>query len=284
MAKRQKRRNFADVRLRIMDKKISVVINTYNAARHLRCVIESVRGFDEVLVCDMESTDGTVDIARECGCRVVTFEKKDHKIVEPARQFAIDHAQYDRVLVVDADELVSRELTDYLYSAISRSDAPAGIAIPRKNYFMGRFMHSCYPDYILRFFDRRVTQWPPVIHTLPSVSGVVEKIPRERKDLAFEHLANDTVGDIMRKSNTYSDYEVERRRNKNYGLAALMLRPLFRFFKAYVLKGGFLDGMPGLIHAVLDAHYQFGIVAKIMERSLQQTVEYLDGMGKREHF
>ena len=66
-------------------KKISVVINTYNAERHLLQVINAAKGFDEIVVCDMESTDNTLAIAKSMGCRVVTFEKKDYNIVEPAQ-------------------------------------------------------------------------------------------------------------------------------------------------------------------------------------------------------
>ena len=218
------------------DRKISVVINTYNASAHLKRVIGSVTGFDEILVCDMESTDDTVAIARGCGCRVVTFPKDGCDIVEPARQFAIDSASYDHVLVVDADELVPDELRNYLYGMLAGGSCPAGIAIPRRNYFMGRFMHSCYPDYVLRFFDRRVTVWPPVIHTSPRVDGTVVKIPAWRTGLALEHLANDSVSAIIRKTDVYSEHELPRRRHKNYGLFAVVYRPAFRFFKSYILN------------------------------------------------
>ena len=126
--------------------KISVVINTYNAEKHLKVVVEAVKDFDEVLVCDMESTDSTLAIAREMGCRIVTFPKNGVSIVEPAREFAIHEAANEWVLVVDADEIVTPQLKDYLYRRIKEADSPDGIAIPRKNYFMGRFMHSCYPD------------------------------------------------------------------------------------------------------------------------------------------
>ncbi len=245
--------------------KISVVINTYNADKHLKVVVEAVKDFDEVLVCDMESTDSTLAIAREMGCRIVTFPKNGVSIVEPAREFAIHEAANEWVLVVDADEIVTPQLKDYLYRRIKEADCPDGIAIPRKNYFMGRFMHSCYPDYILRFFRKEVTHWPPVIHTSPVVEGRVERIPKTHKELAFEHLANDSVADILRKNNTYSDYEVVRRRHKYYGIGALIGKPLFRFFKSYFLKGGCRDGIPGLIHAKLDSMYQFTIVAKLME-------------------
>ncbi|MBR6493797.1 MAG: glycosyltransferase, partial [Prevotella sp.] len=86
--------------------KISVIINTYNASQHLQAVVEAVKDFDEVLVCDMESTDDTIEIARQYGCRVVTFPKEGHTIVEPAREFAIHEAENEWVLVVDADEVV----------------------------------------------------------------------------------------------------------------------------------------------------------------------------------
>lgn len=245
--------------------RISVVINTYNAEKHLDRVLESVEGFDEIVVCDMESTDGTLEIARRHGCKVVTFPKDGCNIVEPARQFAIEQASWQWVLVVDADELVSAELREYLYKQVARAGGPDGIAIPRKNYFMGRFLHSCYPDYVLRFFRKEVTTWPPVIHTSPKVDGRVERIPRSRKDLALEHLADDSVATILRKTDTYSDHELPRRRHKGYGTAALVVRPAFRFFKSYVIKKGFLDGRAGLIHAALDAVYQFVVVAKLLE-------------------
>ena len=244
---------------------ISVVINTYNAELHLQRVLDSVKDFDEVLICDMESTDHTLEIAQKNGCRVVTFPKEGHTIVEPAREFAIHEASYPWVLVIDADELVTPALKDYLYNVIDKTEAPAGIAIPRKNYFMGRFLHSAYPDYVLRFFRQDLTHWPAIIHCSPEVDGKVERIPAKQKELALEHLANDSVSDILRKSDTYSNYELPRRRHKNYGIGALIGRPLFRFFKSYVLKRGFLDGKPGLIHALLDAHYQFVIVSKLIE-------------------
>jgi glycosyltransferase involved in cell wall biosynthesis len=247
--------------------RISVVINTYNAEQHLERVLDSVKGFDEVVVCDMESTDQTLDIARKYGCRVVTFPKGSHNIVEPAREFAIHEAMYEWVLVVDADELVTPALKDYLYDMIGKADGPDGLFIPRKNYFMGRFMRCHYPDHILRFFRRDKTHWPAVIHCVPEVDGRVEKIPANRRDLAFEHLANDTIENIVSKTNQYTRNELERRKDKHYGLLAFLWRPFFRFFKTYILKGAILDGRPGFIKAVLEGYYQFIFLAKQYEQS-----------------
>lgn len=250
--------------------KISVVINTRNAEEHLQRVLESVKGFDEIVVCDMESTDRTVAIAEEYGCRVVTFERKDYNIVEPAREYAIHEAKYEWVLVVDADEIVPSLLREYLYQRIQDSDCPDGIYIPRKNYFMSRFMRCHYPDHILRFFRKEVTHWPPVIHCVPDVAGRVEKIPAGRMELAFEHLANDSVEMIVTKTNQYTRNELLRKQDKQYGIIAFLWRPFFRFFKAYILKGGIRDGMAGFIKAVLEGYYQFILVAKMIERRKQQ--------------
>ena len=244
---------------------ISVIINTYNAEKHLREVLESVKSFDEVLVCDMESTDHTLSIARSYGCRIITFPRGSYNIVEPARDFALKHARFPWILVVDADEIVPTALREYLYRRIEEPNCPAGIYIPRKNYFMGVFMHCHYPDYILRFFQREGTVWPPIIHVSPVVQGRLFRIPRHQTQLAFIHLANDSVSDILRKTDQYTRNELDKKRNKHYGALAFVWRPFFRFFKAYILKGGFRDGKPGFIKACLEGYYQFIMLAKMTE-------------------
>ena len=135
-----------------MNQQISVVINTYNAEKYLARVLETASSFDEVVVCDMESTDGTVAIAQRYGCKVVSFPKANHKSAEPARTFAIQSASSDWVLVVDADELITQALHDYLYDFVKNPGDIRGLYIPRKNYTMGVLLPSSYPDYQLRFF------------------------------------------------------------------------------------------------------------------------------------
>lgn len=252
------------------EKKISVVINTYNASKHLRQVLDSVRLFDEIVICDMESTDNTLLIAEEYGCKIVIFPKGNHVSAEPARTFAIQSATHPWVLVVDADEIVPAELHNYLYKYIYAENHKEGLWIPRKNYFMGRFMHAFYPDYILRFFIKEGTTWPADVHTFPIVNGMTERLPRNRKELAFEHLANDSVHDCIRKINQYTENEVKKKNNKNYGVVALLWKPFFRFFKAYILKRGILDGKAGLVNALIQAVYQIVVVGKIIERRISR--------------
>ena len=242
---------------------ISVVINTYNAQQHLAKVLESVKDFDEVVVCDMESTDDTVKIAEGYGCRVVTFPKNGHTCCEPARTFAIQAARNPWVLVVDADEIVTPELREALYGVEKKGMSPvAGYYIPRQNMFMGMFVRDFHYDYQLRFLVREGTEWPPTIHSLPKVPGRVEKL-KASKEARLLHLMDETMHEYVAKMNVYTDNETEK---KQYGVAALFWRPLWRFFKSYVMDGSFRMGIRGLIRSGMHAVYQFILVAKIIEK------------------
>ncbi|MBR1933074.1 MAG: glycosyltransferase family 2 protein [Prevotella sp.] len=247
------------------DNRISVVINTYNARQHLAKVLESVKDFDEVVVCDMESTDDTVQIAESYGARVVTFPKANHKSAEPARTFAIQSASNKWVLVVDADEIVTPELREVLYQKIASPDCPAGYYIPRQNMFMGMFVRDFHYDFQLRFFIREGTEWPPYVHTFPKVQGRIEKL-KTGKQARLLHLMDETMHEYMEKMNQYTDNEVEKKAGRGYGLWALLWRPVWRFFKKYVMDGSFRMGTRGFIRAMLAAYYQFVLVSKIIEK------------------
>ena len=247
-----------------MQQNISIVINTYNAEQYLARVLETVKDFDEIVVCDMESTDKTLKIAEQYGCKIVVFPKRNYNICEPARNFAIQSASSDWVLVVDADELITPELRTYLYDFIKDPGDVRGLFVPRKNFTMGKNLPSSYPDYQLRFLAREGTEWPEKIHSTPIVNGKVGYIDKKHKELAMVHL-DDSTKATLRRLDTYTDNEMARRLGRRVTYASIVFAPTFRFFKFFVLKGGFRYGVAGFVQAARQAIYKFTTLCKVYE-------------------
>lgn len=245
------------------ENKISVVINTYNAEEYLGRVLEHVKTFDEVLICDMESTDSTRSIAEEYGCRIVTFPKGNHKICEPARDFAIHSAANKWVLVVDADEIVPPTLRDYLYKAIEDDAFADAFAIPRINKFLGENFPE-KTDYQIRFFQKDKTTWPATIHSHPIVDGRIIKLPA-KAELSFEHLDDASISQRIGKMNRYTDYDMQRRKGKKITNAKLLFRPVIFFLKSLIFQGGWRHGKKGMVNAYMAAIYQMILFSKLVE-------------------
>lgn len=249
--------------------KISAVLNTYNAEEHLDRVLAALEGFDEIVVCDMESTDRTLDIARARGCRIVTFPKGNINICEPARNTAIQSATNPWVLVVDADEVVTPQLRDYLYRAISQPNPPTALKVALRNMFIDQEDKSRYPDYHIRFFRRDRVNWPPTIHSIPQIDGTVDKIPSADRSLAMIHYPSSTRR-IFQKQVTYCENDVDRRlqRSGKVSLLRLIFRPKWDFFKRYIFHGAIFRGRTGYIQARLDSQYRFMVLTRLLERQL----------------
>ncbi|MCM1429789.1 MAG: glycosyltransferase family 2 protein, partial [Clostridium sp.] len=241
-----------------------------NASEHLPDVLKSLIDFDEIVVCDMESTDNTVDISRGYGCKIVVFAKGENRICEPARNFAIQAATHEWVLVVDADEIVPDKLRLYLYDYISRDTGIDALAVSRINQFMGEEINTS-PDYQLRFFKKQKTYWPPTIHSKPVINGVVARVPA-RRELSLLHLDNPTLTQRLNKLNVYSDYEVVKRKGKHFGIAKMIFRPMWFFLKSYLLNGGIKKGKKGVIMAYMDTVYQMMLLGKLTEAQMNSDM------------
>ncbi len=241
--------------------KISVVINTYNAEKFLDRVLDSVKDYDEILICDMHSTDNTIKIAEKYGCKIVYHKKESY--VEPARNFAIQSAANDWVLLIDADEVVSQTLSREIKNLLQTKEFDA-LSIPRNNYFMDKQMRNVFPDYNIRFFRKDKVYWPEEIHSTPKIDGKIIQIKKKRS-LALEHLSNDSVSDILKKMEKYVNAEVARRGAKKVSLFKFIFSPLLVFIKFYFIKAGILDGKKGYLYSMMKAHYKFYTLSKINE-------------------
>ena len=225
--------------------KISAVIIAFNEEEKIADAIRSVDFADEVLVIDSESTDRTRDISAELGARVIVnpwpgFAKQ--------KQLATDSATFDRILSLDADERVSRELRDEIL-AISDADAADGYKIPRLASYMGReIRHSgWYPDWQLRFFDRRKGLWKDVaIHESVEMraGATVERLKGHLLHLTIKNQAEH--GQMIRTRYAPMSAQAMNDAGKRGSLFKAIVLPPVTFLQTYFLKAGFLDGTAGL--------------------------------------
>lgn len=244
---------------------LSAVIITKNAATQIGACLASLAFADELLVVDSGSTDGTVEIAKAAGARVLQAEWLGFG---RQKQFAVTHAAHDWVLCLDADERVSDALRASIVSALMSPRATA-YTMARCNRFMGHWLRhgEGYPDWSLRLFDRRHARW--------SDDPVHEKVLANARPARLSgdllHDSAETLDRYLDKQNRYTTLQAEAMRaaGKHASLVRLVLSPLARFIKFYVIRLGFLDGQAGLVHIAIGCMNSFNKYAKLL--ALQRT-------------
>ena len=239
-----------------MKPSISVVLATYNEEKNLPDCLESVRGFaDEIVIVDGESVDKTIDIAKTYHAKVLVTQ--NHPIFHINKQKAIDMATKEWILQLDADERVTPQLHKEIEQTISLKDAKDGYWIPRKNWFLGRFLMKggVYPDYTLRLYKNGKGRLPQKdVHEQAVVAGEVGYL---RQPLI--HMADPEFGRYLLRFGRYTDLIAKEFSEKNVFLNPLImlkyivLLPLWHFALVYVRHKGFLDGWQGLIWAFFSA-------------------------------
>ena len=241
---------------------LSVLIPAGDEEANIGACLESVSFADEVLVVDSYSTDRTVEIARATGARIL-----EHEYVNSAAQknWALPQTAHRWVLIVDADERVTPELRDEIHTLLAREPPVAGYYIHRQNHFLGRPIRFCgwQRDKVLRLFDRdRVRYEEREVHAKVIAPGPV---PTLRGMLT--HFTFRSFSQYWKKMERYSDWGASElhRQGRRVTAVHVLLRPVFRFFKAYVLQQGFRDGMHGLVLCMLAAFTVFLKYAKLWE-------------------
>ena len=232
---------------------LSACIVTYNEADRIDACLRSVSFCDEIIVVDSHSTDDTRTRAAALGARVI---ERDWPGYRSQKQFAVDAAQYDWVLCLDADERVTAPLREEIVRLRAAGfPGASGWSVPRLTDYFGRFLRhgNAYPDRLVRLFDRRRGGWSGYeIHENTRVEG---RIGRLRGHL--EHYSYRSLTDHLNRMQRYAElmagalYE----RGRRCGLAPVVLNPQWRFVRGYLLRLGFLDGWRGLVFALIEANY-----------------------------
>ncbi len=240
---------------------LSLAVITLNAEAHIARCIKSVPFASEVVVVDSGSTDRTCEIARQLGARVVVEEWRGFG---PQKRRAVELANCDWILSLDADEALGPEAQDELKSLLRGGLNVEAYAFPRLSFHMGRWIRhgGWYPDWQTRLFDRRHANWSE-----DSLHEKVEHKTSARLNSPILHWVFHDLKDQVQTNNHYSTLGAEqlRARGQRFSLFFLITKPWVKFVETYFWKRGFLDGVPGFVIAVGAGYSIFLRWAKLWE-------------------
>lgn len=234
---------------------ISVVLATYNEEKNLEACLESVKDIaDEICIVDGTSADKTLEIAKKFGAH--TIVRENPPMFHINKQKAIDMATKDWVLQLDADERLTRELEAEIKEVI-KDENYNGYWIPRKNWFLGRFLMKGgqYPDYTLRLYRREKGYLPQKdVHEQAVVEGKVGYLKNP-----LVHIADPEFKRYLMRWNRYTDIMARdirkegKRVNPVFAIKSLFILPSWWFVLTYFRHKGFMDLWQGFLFSFFSS-------------------------------
>jgi glycosyltransferase involved in cell wall biosynthesis len=273
---------------------VTVIIPVRNEARNLPRCLEALREAGEIYVVDSQSTDSTTEIARNYGAQVVQFHYPGGW--PKKRQWAMDNLAlaHDWILLLDADEVLTPELTAEIRRAV-QNPAINGYYIALQIYFLGRLLrHGDASFWKLSLFRRGKGKYECRLKDQDASMADMEvhehlqvEAPTARLKNPLIHHNIESLSRYILKHDEYSNWEArvllqpsggeseipasifgsqsQRRRWLKKNLFALPGSPILLFLYRYLLRLGFLDGVPGLIYCGFQAVQMFHTKAKMYE-------------------
>ncbi|HLB32677.1 MAG TPA: glycosyltransferase family 2 protein [Chthoniobacterales bacterium] len=235
---------------------LSIALISYNEERNLARCLNSVADLAaEIVIVDSGSTDATLRIAESFGAIIKHQQWLGYR---DQKNVALDLCTHAWVLALDCDEALSPELKQSILQFFQQgvSERYDGACFNRRTWFLGRWiMHGdWYPDTKLRLFRREKARWTHPIHELIILDGPATKLFGD-----LLHYSFPSINAYIDKINPFADefLKKQQQKGKKWSLASTISRPLWRFFRAYILRRGFFDGFPGLWIAVATAFTVF---------------------------
>ena len=238
---------------------VSVVLAVFNEEENLALCLESVKDLaDEIVIVDGSSTDTTVDVAKKYKAKILVTDNPP--VFHINKQKAIDLSSKDWILQLDADEIVTPELAEEIKDKVKSFDVN-GYWIPRKNWFLGRFLvkGGQYPDYTLRLYRRGKGRLPQKdVHEQAKVIGEVGYLKNPLLHYPYKDFSS-----YFFKWNRYTDLLASQINEKfkhrplfikaAYCIGYLFVKPAHWFITTYIRHKGFMDSWPGFIFSFFSA-------------------------------
>ena len=241
-------------------KNLSVVLATFNEEENLGRCLDSVKDVaSEIVIVDGTSKDRTVEIAKEYGAKVTVTSNPP--IFHINKQKAIDKATGDWILQLDADEVVSKGLQEEIREILDKNGVENGYWIPRKNYYLGRFLMKGgqYPDYTVRLYRRGKGKLPQKdVHEQAVIEGKIGYLKHAL--LHYPYKSFSVYFEKWMRYNHLLASQIEAQvKGKNffvkifYGFGYILLKPVHWMLTAYIRHKGFYDSWQGLVFALMSA-------------------------------
>ena len=255
-----------------INNKLTVIVPSFNEEKYIEECLESVLWADEILVVDSFSSDKTVEIAKKYTDRIL-----QHEYINSAEQknWTIPQAKYDWVLILDCDERVTTQLQNEIRKLLKKGPVKDGYSIKRNNYLMGKnIKYSGWGrDYVVRLFRKDVGRYQKKrVHSEIYLENVGKLKGR------LDHYTISSVTAWLAKINIYSSWKAEDKFEKGARLSPvvqLFLRPIFRFFKDFVLRLGILDGWRGFLIASMASFSEIVMIAKVIQLNIENDTTLL---------
>jgi hypothetical protein len=232
---------------------ISVVIITKNEEAKIAKCLDSVKTFaDEIIIVDDVSTDNTVKTAKQYGAKVFINEAKGNFDLQ--RNIGIEKARSEWILQMDADEIVPDDTAQKIKSAITNPGIFVAFKILRKNFFLGHpIRYSGNYVYSLKVLKKGAGRYTGRIHEILEINGPAGQIEAD-----INHYPFNSINEAIERANFYTDIESMDFLRKNGSISEkrikyeLTLKSIKRFWKLYIKKQGYKDGMHGFIWCIIN--------------------------------
>ncbi len=240
---------------------LSVIVITKNESQDISTCLESISWADEIVVLDSGSTDKTVEICRKYTDKVISTNWPGFG---PQKNRALDMANGDWVLSLDADEHITPELRDEILSTIAEPGGKVAFMMPRLSSYCGRPMRhgGWWPDYITRLMLRGNGRFSDdIVHERLVIDG-----PTGTLKHPIIHKAFETLEEVIQKLNSYSTAgaRMMHAEGKKAGLTKALSHALWSFLHTYIIRAGFIDGRIGFMLAISNAEGTYYRYLKLM--------------------
>jgi len=249
--------------------KISAVILARNEELNIRHCLEGLKWCDEIVVVDMESNDNTVAIAGEFTDKIYS-----HELIiafDIAKKYAIEKANNEWVLLIDADEMVPADLAAELRH-IAENDEIDAVYLAFKNMILGEWNQAkaWWPNYHCRFFRKQLMIITERIHAYMTIADSARTLylPADEK-YAIHHFAYRDTEQFIHKLNRYTTIEAKHLFDdgKKFTFYLLLKSTIKEFIDRYIRLRGYSDGIIGLFVSILMVIYRAVACIKLWEMS-----------------